>query len=209
MYVPCRSQNIGRTGGGLRQGPLQVGESPAEVGSRGKRRFTKSISLFQITGLSRGAESLDQAISDLSGRRDAQRRAPGGIGGEAMERDMEVHHLTGRLRALRRFGRLPRRPRRQPVTPDAGRDVLATIEADQDAVITWSSTPICAGCGGSHRPSIATPLSARRTRSTTNGRPRVRPQSCAARRERKAAALTRPRHASEQKWRTALRELST
>ncbi|MFG2479189.1 RNA polymerase recycling motor ATPase HelR [Streptomyces fagopyri] len=50
------------------------------------------------------AESLDQAISDLSDRLDAQRRAPGGIGREAMERDMEIHRLTGRLRALRRFG---------------------------------------------------------------------------------------------------------
>ncbi|MEU0038480.1 RNA polymerase recycling motor ATPase HelR [Streptomyces sp. NPDC006333] len=50
------------------------------------------------------AESLDQAISDVSDRLDAQRRAPGGIGREAMERDTEIHRLTGRLRALRRFG---------------------------------------------------------------------------------------------------------
>ncbi|MFJ5273476.1 RNA polymerase recycling motor ATPase HelR [Streptomyces sp. NPDC088358] len=50
------------------------------------------------------AESLAQAISDVSDRLDAQRRAPGGIGREAMERDMEIHRLTGRLRALRRFG---------------------------------------------------------------------------------------------------------
>ncbi|QFZ73025.1 AAA family ATPase [Streptomyces fagopyri] len=50
------------------------------------------------------AESLDRTISDLSDRLDAQRRAPGGIGREAMERDMEIHRLTGRLRALRRFG---------------------------------------------------------------------------------------------------------
>ncbi|MFJ8008177.1 RNA polymerase recycling motor ATPase HelR [Streptomyces fagopyri] len=50
------------------------------------------------------AESLDRTISDLSDRLDARRRAPGGIGREAMERDMEIHRLTGRLRALRRFG---------------------------------------------------------------------------------------------------------
>lgn len=50
------------------------------------------------------AESLDQAIADLTDRLDTQRRAPGGIGREAMERDMEIHRLTGRLRALRRFG---------------------------------------------------------------------------------------------------------
>ncbi|MGW0121519.1 RNA polymerase recycling motor ATPase HelR [Streptomyces sp. NPDC003327] len=50
------------------------------------------------------AESLDEAIADLSAQLDAARRAPGGVGREAMERDVEVHRLTGRLRALRRFG---------------------------------------------------------------------------------------------------------
>jgi DNA helicase IV len=50
------------------------------------------------------AESLRQTIADLSGRLDAERKAPGGIGQEAMDRDMEVHRLTARLRALRRFG---------------------------------------------------------------------------------------------------------
>ncbi len=50
------------------------------------------------------AESLEQSIADLSDRLDAERKAPGGIGQEAMERDMEIHRLTARLRALRRFG---------------------------------------------------------------------------------------------------------
>ncbi|MYZ37211.1 MULTISPECIES: RNA polymerase recycling motor ATPase HelR, partial [unclassified Streptomyces] len=50
------------------------------------------------------AESLEQAIAELSDRLDAERRAPGGIGREAMDRDIEIHRLTGRLRALRRFG---------------------------------------------------------------------------------------------------------
>ncbi|MFE6505121.1 RNA polymerase recycling motor ATPase HelR [Kitasatospora sp. NPDC057738] len=50
------------------------------------------------------AESLEEAITGLSGRLDALRRAPGGLGREAMDRDIEVHRLTGRLRALRRFG---------------------------------------------------------------------------------------------------------
>lgn len=49
-------------------------------------------------------ESLEQAIAELSDRLDAARKAPGGIGREAMERDMEIHRLTGRLGALRRFG---------------------------------------------------------------------------------------------------------
>ncbi|MGD0065569.1 MAG: RNA polymerase recycling motor ATPase HelR [Streptosporangiaceae bacterium] len=50
------------------------------------------------------AESLRQSIADLSDRLDAERMAPGGIGQVAMDRDMEVHRLTARLRALRRFG---------------------------------------------------------------------------------------------------------
>ncbi|MFE2011016.1 RNA polymerase recycling motor ATPase HelR [Streptomyces sp. NPDC059491] len=49
-------------------------------------------------------ESLELAIADLSARLDAERRAPGGVGQAAMERDLEIHRLTARLRALRRFG---------------------------------------------------------------------------------------------------------
>jgi hypothetical protein len=50
------------------------------------------------------AESLDQSVAELSDRLDAERRAPGGIGQAAMDRDMEIHRLTARLRVLRRFG---------------------------------------------------------------------------------------------------------
>ena len=49
------------------------------------------------------AESLEQTIAGLSDRLDAERRAPGGSGQEAMDRDLEIHRLTARLRALRRF----------------------------------------------------------------------------------------------------------
>ncbi|MEU3447120.1 RNA polymerase recycling motor ATPase HelR [Streptomyces thermolilacinus] len=50
------------------------------------------------------AHCLEQTIAELSDRLDAERRAPGGVGREAMERDIEIHRLTARLRALRRFG---------------------------------------------------------------------------------------------------------
>jgi hypothetical protein len=50
------------------------------------------------------AESLELSIADLSGRLDAELRAPGGIGQKAMDRDMEIHRLSARLRLLRRFG---------------------------------------------------------------------------------------------------------
>ncbi len=50
------------------------------------------------------AETLGLTIADLSGRLDSERRAPGGIGQKALERDLEIHRLTARLRLLRRFG---------------------------------------------------------------------------------------------------------
>jgi hypothetical protein len=50
------------------------------------------------------AESLEQSIAELSGRLDTELRSAGGIGQEAMERDLEIHRLTARLRTLRRFG---------------------------------------------------------------------------------------------------------
>ena len=50
------------------------------------------------------ADSLRQSVADLSDRLDAERRAPGGRGQAALDRDLEVHRLTARLRTLRRFG---------------------------------------------------------------------------------------------------------
>jgi DNA helicase IV len=83
------------------------------------------------------AESLEQSIAGLSGRLDAERAAPGGIDQEAMDRDMEIHRLTARLRALRRFGldlclgRIVGADNREPVyvgrlglTDSAGRRLL-------------------------------------------------------------------------------------
>lgn len=50
------------------------------------------------------AECLEQTIAEVSERLDAERRAPGGLGRQAMDRDAEIHRLTARLRALSRFG---------------------------------------------------------------------------------------------------------
>ena len=50
------------------------------------------------------AESLQQSIDELSGRLASELKSPGGIGQEAMDRDLEIHRLNARLRALRRFG---------------------------------------------------------------------------------------------------------
>ncbi|MFD0372187.1 RNA polymerase recycling motor ATPase HelR [Streptomyces sp. NPDC127114] len=50
------------------------------------------------------AQSLEQTVTELSERLDALRKAPGGTGREAMERDAEIHRLTARLRTFHRFG---------------------------------------------------------------------------------------------------------
>jgi DNA helicase IV len=50
------------------------------------------------------ARSLEQTVSDLSQRLDAERAMRAESGGEAVERDMEVRRLSSRLRALGRYG---------------------------------------------------------------------------------------------------------
>lgn len=50
------------------------------------------------------AECLKQTVAELTDQLDAARKAPGGTGRQAMDRDTEIHRLTSRLRALRRFG---------------------------------------------------------------------------------------------------------
>ncbi|GAA4077556.1 RNA polymerase recycling motor ATPase HelR [Nonomuraea soli] len=50
------------------------------------------------------ARSLEESIAELEARLDAERKAPGGKGRQALDRDLEIHRLTARLRALRRFG---------------------------------------------------------------------------------------------------------
>jgi hypothetical protein len=47
--------------------------------------------------------ALEQSIAELSERLDAERQAPGGIGQQALDRDMEIHRLSARLRLLHRY----------------------------------------------------------------------------------------------------------
>ncbi len=49
-------------------------------------------------------ESLETSIAELADRLESERRMPGGEGQAAMDRDLEIHRLTARLRTLRRFG---------------------------------------------------------------------------------------------------------
>lgn len=50
------------------------------------------------------AQSLEAEIQDVAARLDEARRRPLGGGQAALDRDLDVHRLTARLRALRRFG---------------------------------------------------------------------------------------------------------
>ena len=50
------------------------------------------------------AQSLEESIGELSDRLEAKRREPGGTGQQALDRDLEVHRLTNRLRTLGRYG---------------------------------------------------------------------------------------------------------
>jgi hypothetical protein len=50
------------------------------------------------------AASLEQSINELTQRLAEERMAPAGEGQAAMDRDMEVYRLSGRLRLLRRYG---------------------------------------------------------------------------------------------------------
>ncbi|PSL37665.1 DNA helicase IV [Labedella gwakjiensis] len=52
---------------------------------------------------SRIAEHLERSTAELTSRLASERRAPGGGGQQALERDLEIHRLSSRLRALGRF----------------------------------------------------------------------------------------------------------
>jgi hypothetical protein len=50
------------------------------------------------------AENLARTLRELSASLEVARMAPGRSGQQALERDLEIHRLTARLRALRRYG---------------------------------------------------------------------------------------------------------
>ncbi|WP_246303776.1 RNA polymerase recycling motor ATPase HelR [Agromyces hippuratus] len=50
------------------------------------------------------ADALRHSIAEVSDRLAVELRSPGGSGQAALDRDLEIHRLSGRLRTLRRFG---------------------------------------------------------------------------------------------------------
>lgn len=116
-------------------------------------------------------DSLSRRIADLSHRLDIERRAPGGVGQQALDRDLEIHRLTARLRTLRRFGldlclgRFVRRDTADPVyvgrlglTDDDGRQLL----------VDWRSPVAEPFFGATHADPMG--LASRRRYRWTDGR---------------------------------------
>ena len=117
------------------------------------------------------AETLEQSIADLTARLDAERKSPGGIGQEALDRDMQIHRLTSRLRALRRFGldlclgRIVRADNPEPVY--IGRLGL-TDRAGRRLLIDWRSPAAEPFFGATHANPMG--LASRRRYRWTRGR---------------------------------------
>jgi DNA helicase IV len=117
------------------------------------------------------AERLEQSIADLSDRLDAERRAPGGIGQQALDRDLEIHRMSARLRVLRRFGldlclgRMVRAGHAEPVY--VGRLGLAD-SAGRRLLIDWRSPAAEPFFGATHANPMG--LASRRRYRWTRGR---------------------------------------
>ncbi len=117
------------------------------------------------------ADSLAQAVADLAGRLAAERKAPGGTGQAALDRDLEVHRLAARLRALRRFGldlclgRMVRADDPEPVY--VGRLGL-TDSAGRRLLVDWRSTAAEPFLGATHADPMG--LASRRRYRWTRGR---------------------------------------
>ncbi len=117
------------------------------------------------------AEGLEKSIADLAERLDAERKAPGGIGQGAMDRDLEIHRLAARLRALRRFGldlclgRMVSADTREPVY--VGRLGL-TDSAGRRLLLDWRSPAAEPFFGATHANPMG--LASRRRYRWTRGR---------------------------------------
>ncbi|MGY1668066.1 RNA polymerase recycling motor ATPase HelR [Geodermatophilus sp. SYSU D00696] len=117
------------------------------------------------------ADSLGQTVADLSARLDAERRAPDREGQAALDRDLEVHRLTARLRTLRRFGldlclgRMVRSDDPEPVY--VGRLGL-TDRAGRRLLVDWRSPAAEPFFGATHADPMG--LASRRRYRWTRGR---------------------------------------
>ena len=117
------------------------------------------------------AQSLTRSIAELAEQLDAARKAPGGLGQAALDRDLEIHRLTARLRALRRYGLDLCLGRMVPA--DGGEPVyvgrLALKDgADRRLLLDWRSPAAAPFFGATHAQPMG--LASRRRYRWTRGR---------------------------------------
>jgi hypothetical protein len=116
-------------------------------------------------------EALEESVADLSARLASVRRAPGRGGQAAVDRDAEIHRLTARLRALRRFrldlclGRMVPADGAEPVY--VGRLGL-TDRAGRRLLVDWRSPAAEPFFGATHGDPMG--LASRRRYRWTGGR---------------------------------------
>jgi hypothetical protein len=116
-------------------------------------------------------EALEESVADLSARLAAVRRTPGRGGQAAVDRDAEIHRLTARLRALRRFrldlclGRMVPADGAEPVY--VGRLGL-TDRAGRRLLVDWRSPAAEPFFGATHGDPMG--LASRRRYRWTGGR---------------------------------------
>ncbi|WP_068623832.1 RNA polymerase recycling motor ATPase HelR [Oerskovia enterophila] len=79
-------------------------DSPFDLPERLSAKADPALIAADERHLAAIGATLEHSVADLSGRLDAARRAPGGSGTEALERDQEIHRLSSRLRLLQRYG---------------------------------------------------------------------------------------------------------
>ncbi|MGW6005260.1 RNA polymerase recycling motor ATPase HelR [Oerskovia enterophila] len=79
-------------------------DSPFDLPERLSAKADPALIAVDERHLAAIAATLEHSVADLSGRLDTARRAPGGSGTEALERDQEIHRLSSRLRLLQRYG---------------------------------------------------------------------------------------------------------
>ncbi|WP_157410923.1 RNA polymerase recycling motor ATPase HelR [Actinoplanes rectilineatus] len=117
------------------------------------------------------AASTARSIAELESRLDAERRAEGGIGQQALDRDQAVHRISARLRTLRRFsldlclGHM--------VAADGGATVYVgriglTDDAGERLLIDWRSPAAAPFFGATHADPMG--LASRRRYRWTRGR---------------------------------------
>ncbi len=82
----------------------EVADSAFALPPRLARKAGPALVAADDAHLARVGASLDHAVATLAARLVRLRAAPGGHGQAALDRDLEIHRTTARLRALRRFG---------------------------------------------------------------------------------------------------------